>query len=196
MIAKLMLNLYKSGHCSNYLHLYLHSFQYITWQFILQLYQLLHERTRVSFHALSNSSYICIATSKGKRPRNERIEIFYDSGGRTIARFPLLLSVWNSRKKPRKWRVKRSSPHGIFAKRCLHYVYCRSLGGRVLGITSFLSAFATAAFLPSGYARRCSRLYDKRIYLLPFEFSILLFQRQTDEKKPYFPFYSYSSLFL
>lgn len=118
-----MLNLYKSGHCSNYLHLYLHSFQYITWQFILQLYQLLHERTRVSFHALSNSSYICIATSKGKRPRNERIEIFYDSGGRTIARFPLLLSVWNSRKKPRKWRVKRSSPHGIFAKRCLHYVY-------------------------------------------------------------------------
>lgn len=61
---------------------------------------------------------------------------------------PLLLSARNSRKKGRKWQALSVPRESLPSDACIT-VYCRSPRGRVLGITSFLSAFATATFLPS-----------------------------------------------
>lgn len=87
---------------------------------------------------------------------------------------PLLLSARNSRKKARKWQALNVPRESLPSDACIT-VYCRSPRGQVLGITSFLSAFATATFLPSGYASRCSSLPDKMDLLLfdflPFFFS-------------------------
>lgn len=84
---------------------------------------------------------------------------------------PLLLSVRNSRKKGRKWQALSVPRESLPSDACIT-VYCRSPRGRVLGITSFLSAFAT--FLPSGNASRCSRLPDKMDLLL-FDFPLPFF---------------------
>lgn len=92
---------------------------------------------------------------------------------------PLLLSVRNSRKKARKWQALSVPRESLPSDACIT-VYCRSPRGRVLGITSFLSAFATATFLPSGYASRCSSLPDKMDLLLFDSLPLLFLELKTN----------------
>lgn len=85
----------------------------------------------------------------------------------------------NSRKKARKWQALSVPRESLPSDACIT-VYCRSPRGRVLGITSFLSAFATATFLPSGYASRCSSLPDKMDLLLFDSLPLLFLELKTN----------------
>lgn len=107
---------------------------------------------------------------------------------------PLLLSARNSRKKVRKWQALSVPRESLPSDACIT-VYCRSPRGRVLGITSFLSAFATATFLPSGYASRCSSLPDKMDLLL-FDFPPSSFSRRSRIKNESFFFLLFPLLIL
>lgn len=135
---------------------------------------------------------------KRKKEQKKKKKIRGEQDYFTIAKeeqssIPLLLSARNSRKKVRKWQALSVPRESLPSDACIT-VYCRSPRGRVLGITSFLSAFATATFLPSGYASRCSSLPDKMDLLL-FDFPPSSFSRRSRIKNESFFFSSFLSSF-